>query len=88
MRPYPGAMEAAKLPIDYDNYLGYLAVRILAEGLKRAGKNPTSASVVDAMEGMRKTDIGGYTLDYSPNNHHGSKLVEISIYGPGGRWLL
>ena len=33
------------------------------------------------------TEIGGYPVDYSASNHHGSKFVELSIVGPGGRFM-
>jgi branched-chain amino acid transport system substrate-binding protein len=86
-RDFNAAVAAANIPVGYDSFIGYLNIRVLAEGLKRAGKNVTPQSVVTGMESMRKTDIGGYVLDYSPTNHHGSKFVEITIVGPGGRFM-
>jgi len=86
-RDFQAAMTQAKLQVDYGYFFGYLSLRVLFEGLRRSGKNPTSQSLTTAMETMQRTDIGGYTVDYSPTNHHGSKFVEMTIYGPGGRWL-
>ena len=86
-RDYHAAMEAAKLPIDYDHYFGYLSMRVLLEGIRRGGKNVSPQSIVTGMESMHKIDLGGYTVDYSPTNHHGSKFVDITIVGPGGRFM-
>jgi ABC-type branched-subunit amino acid transport system substrate-binding protein len=86
-REYGAQMEKADIPIDYDHFFGYLNMRILLEGLRRAGKQPTSENLVKAMEGMTKVDLGGYPLSYGPQKHHGSNFVEITIVGPGGRYM-
>ena len=63
---------------------GYIAARILVEGLKRAGKTPTRESLVDALAGMSKTDLGGFTVSYSPTNHNGSTFVDLTIISRAG----
>jgi branched-chain amino acid transport system substrate-binding protein len=87
VRDYTAVMEKAGIPVDYDHLFGYLNVRILLEGLRRTGKQPTSEGLVKAMEGMGKLDFGGYPLQYGPSKHHGSNFVEITIVGPGGRYM-
>jgi|UniRef100_UPI000D354052 ABC-type branched-subunit amino acid transport system substrate-binding protein len=86
-RSYHAAMAAADRPVDYDHFFGYLNLTVLLEGLKRAGKGVTPQKLVAAMEGMRMLDIGGYTVDYGPENHHGSQFVELVMVAPGGRYL-
>lgn len=63
---------------------GYIAAKVLVEGLKRAGKNPSRESLVDAMSGMGKVDLGGFTVAYSPTNHNGSSFVDLTIITRGG----
>lgn len=87
MRDYNASMDAAGIPIDCDHCFGYLSMRVLLEGMRRGGKNVTSQSIVTGMESMHKTDIGGYSVDYGPANHQGSKFVDITIVGPGGRFM-
>ncbi len=87
MREYNAAMEAAKLPVDYDHLTGYLNMRSLLVVLARAGKQITPQGLVGAIERMKKVDLGGYVLDFSPSNHHGSRFVETVVVGPGGRYL-
>lgn len=86
-RDFNRVMSAAGIPIDYDHFFGYLNMRVLLEALRRTGANATSANLVKTLEGMRNVDIGGYVVDYSPTNHHGSRFVEICIVGPNGKYL-
>jgi branched-chain amino acid transport system substrate-binding protein len=86
-RDYGAAMDRAKLPNDFDHFFGYLNMRVLFEALRRAGKNVSSQSLVSAVESMGKVDLGGYTVNFSPANHHGSNFVDLMIVGPGGRYI-
>ena len=86
-RDYGAVMDRAKLPVDFDHFFGYLNMRVLFEGLRRAGRDLTPQGIVKAMEGMGKVDLGGYTVSYSPTNHHGSNFVDLMIIGPGGRYI-
>jgi branched-chain amino acid transport system substrate-binding protein len=83
------AAEASRAGIEvgYDHMFGYLNMRILLEVTRRAGKQITPATMVKAVEGMNKYDPGGYPVSFGPNKHHGSNFVEITIVGPGGRWI-
>lgn len=82
-------MKAANIEVDYDHFVGYLNARVLIEGLKRAAiaKALTPAGVVAGMEAIGKFDMGGYPLDFGPTRHHGSSFVEITIVGPGGKYM-
>jgi branched-chain amino acid transport system substrate-binding protein len=86
-RDFGKAMAGAKLPPDYDHFFGYLNMRTLLAVLGRAGKTITPQSLVATLERMRNVDVGGYKLDFSPTNHHGSKFVETVIIGPRGRYI-
>jgi ABC-type branched-subunit amino acid transport system substrate-binding protein len=86
-RDLAAASARAGIELGYDSMFGYVSMRILLEGLRRAGKQVTPANIVKAMEGMGKYDMGGYPVSYGPNKHHGSNFVEITIVGPGGRWI-
>jgi len=34
---------------------------------------------------MNHFDAGGYVLSFGPGRHHGSRHVDITMIGPGGR---
>lgn len=60
---------------------GYIAAKVLAEGLRRAGKAPTRSKLVQALDSMRNFDLGGFTVDFSEGKHTGSGFVDMSIIG-------
>jgi len=65
---------------------GYAGAKVLVEGLKRAGPNPTRQKVRDALENMRKVDIGGLEVNYGPADHTGLEYADLSIIGPDGKF--
>lgn len=66
---------------------GFLEAKVLVEGLKRAGVNPSPEAVVKGLETMRDIDLGGFFVTYSPQAHTGSLFVEIDMIGPGGKLM-
>jgi hypothetical protein len=36
---------------------------------------------------MQDVDLGGFYVGYSPTNHTGSKFVDLTIIGRGGKFL-
>lgn len=86
-RDFNAAMSKAGLTVDYDHYFGYVNMRVVLEALRRSGRNVSSASLVKTLESMQRVDLGGYTVAYGPQNHHGSHFVDITIIGPGGRFI-
>jgi branched-chain amino acid transport system substrate-binding protein len=66
---------------------GYLSAKVMVEGLKRAGKNPTREGLVDALEKMSDVDLGGFFINYSPKNRAGSKFVDLTIISRDGKFL-
>ena len=86
-RQFGAAMTKARLAPTYDRMWGYLNASILVEVLRRAGPNPTPASIVSTMERMGTVDIGGYRLNFDSDNHHGSNFVEITMVGTGGQYV-
>lgn len=65
---------------------GYAAAKVLVEGLRRAGPNPTRPKLVAALEGMRNFDIGGLEVNYSPEDHTGLDFADLSIIGQDGKF--
>ncbi len=66
---------------------GYLAGRVLAEGLKRAGPSPTRKKLREALEAMRDYDAGGLFIRFSPTSHSGSEFLDITILNREGKVL-
>jgi ABC-type branched-subunit amino acid transport system substrate-binding protein len=66
---------------------GYAAARVMVEGLRRAGAKPTRERLRAALEGMQRVDIGGLEISFGPDDHSGLDYVDLSIIGPGGRFV-
>ena len=60
---------------------------MLVEALRRAGPAPTRAKVVKALETLGSYDLGGITVNFSPNNRVGSRYVEVTVIGRSGRLM-
>ena len=70
-----------------DNYTvleGYIAAKVFAEGLRRAGRSPTRDGFIAALESMGKHDLGDFMVEYGPTNHNGSSFVELEMYTAAG----
>ena len=66
---------------------GYLAAKVLVEGLRRTGPDLTREKFIAAMENMRDVDMGGFLITFTPTNHSGSKFVELTVIGKDERFL-
>ena len=65
---------------------GFAAAKVLVEALKRAGKNPTPASIKTALESFKRVDIGGLEVSFSATDHSGLDYADLSIIGADGRF--
>lgn len=65
---------------------GYAAAKVLVEGLKRAGPQPTREKLKTALETFRRVDIGGLEVSFSANDHSGLDYADLSIVGEDGRF--
>ena len=86
-RDFAAVTSKAGVPADYEHFFGYVGLRVVLELLRRAGRTLNATTLAPAIERMGRVDLGGYAVTYGPNNHHGSKFVDITIIGPGGRYI-
>lgn len=64
----------------------YINLRVLAEGLERAGRDPTQAKLRSALAGLRNWDMGGFVVNYSSQSPHvGSRYIGLGILNGDGR---
>ncbi|MEC5212870.1 branched-chain amino acid transport system substrate-binding protein [Polaromonas sp. CG_9.5] len=73
--------------VNYTSFEEFVGAKVLVEGLRRAGPNPTRAKVVKALESMTDFDTGGITVSYSPTNRIGSRFVEVTVVGSTGKLM-
>ena len=65
---------------------GFAAAKVLVEGLKRAGPKPSRDKLQAALESIRKLDLGGLEVNYSPDDHSGLDFADLSIIGTDGKF--
>jgi len=66
---------------------GFINAKVVAEGLRRAGHNPTRAGLRQALESMRNVDLGiGAPLSFGPERHQGLDSVYFTRV-EAGRWV-
>jgi branched-chain amino acid transport system substrate-binding protein len=65
---------------------GYVSAKVVVEGLRRAGPNPTRDKLRRALETFNRWDLGGLELTYTPADHTGLDYADLSIIGPDGRF--
>ncbi|HEX7688965.1 MAG TPA: ABC transporter substrate-binding protein [Burkholderiaceae bacterium] len=73
--------------VNYTNFEEFLGAKVLVEGLRRAGAEPTRARLIAALETLHNFDLGGITVSYGPHERVGSNFVEVTVIGSDGRLL-
>jgi ABC-type branched-subunit amino acid transport system substrate-binding protein len=73
--------------VNYTSFEQFLGAKVLVEGLRRAGPNPTRAQVIKALETMGNFDLGGTVVRYAPDNRVGSRYVEVTVIGGNGKLM-
>lgn len=68
---------------NFSSMEGYLAARVLAEGLRR-GK-PNHEGLVAGLESMGNENFGGFSVSFSGTDHVASKFVELSMLTADGK---
>ena len=73
---------------------GYAFGQMVAEGLRRAGPNPTRERFIDAMESIKQWDSGGILppVTFSKTNHHAQQAgfvceLQQSRFVALGGWI-
>lgn len=73
--------------VSYASMESFIAAKILVEAIKRAGGNPTREKVIAQLEKLNAYDVGGFKVGFSPGNRVGSRFVEVTVIGPGGKLI-
>ena len=70
---------------NYSSMEGYLSAKVLAEGLKRAGRTPTRESLINGLESIQNADFGGFAVRFGPKDHVASRFVDLSMLTEDGK---
>lgn len=79
VREYRHLAEQAKIEPGFGTLEGYIAAKVMVEGLRRSGKKLDREGFVKAMESMSDYDAGGFKVSYGAATRSGSKFVDLTI---------
>ena len=86
VKEYHKAMDEAKAQPGFGTLEGYIAAKVMVEGLRRAGRKLDREGFIKAMESM-DYDAGGFRVSYGPESHSGSKFVDLTIISRGEKFV-
>jgi ABC-type branched-subunit amino acid transport system substrate-binding protein len=78
------AAMGTNVDINYSSMEGFVAAKVVAEGLRRSN-GAGGEALVTGLEAMREFNLGGFHVDFSPTKHTGSNFVELTILGADGK---
>lgn len=64
---------------NFSSVEGFLAARVLVEGLKRTQGKESRDGLIAALETIDRQQFGGFEVSFSPRSHVASKFVELSM---------
>jgi branched-chain amino acid transport system substrate-binding protein len=74
------AMKAAQVKeMNYTNLEACIAAKILVEGIRKAGKNVSRATLLKSLQSLGTYDTGGFNVTFTREFHHGSRWTELSV---------
>lgn len=71
----------------YASMEGFIAAKVMVEGLKRAGPKPTREKLITALESMQRLDLGGVDVTYGPQKRTGTEYIDITIINRNGMFV-
>ena len=89
VKEYQQLLEAStgKQNYSFTSLEGFIAAKVLVEGLRRTGNDLTREKFINAMEQIRDYDVGGFTVTFTPTDHSGSRFVELTVISKDERFL-
>ena len=71
----------------YSSMEGFIAAKVLVEGLRRAGAKPTREKLIAGLESMQRYDMGGIDVTYGPQLRSGTSYLDLTIISKTGRFV-
>lgn len=70
---------------NYSSLEGYLAARVMVEGLRRGGAKGSREGLIAGLESIGSQSFGGFNISFSKSDHVASSFVELSMLTGDGR---
>jgi branched-chain amino acid transport system substrate-binding protein len=88
-REYRTALKKTdvKAQPNYFSLEGYVYAKVLMNAIRKAGNNPTPASVKAALDSYPSDDLGGFTVNFNPQTKNGSTFSDLTIIASNGKLM-
>ena len=70
--------------VTFEGLGGYLHTLLCIEALRQGRSADTPADLVRALQAWGRRPLGGFDLNFTPDQHHGSQFVELGVRGRDG----
>lgn len=77
--------SGGKVSANFSSMEGYVAAKVLAEGMRRAGGKTSRESLIAGLESISNQSFGGFQVNFSATDHVASSFVELSMLTGDGR---
>lgn len=78
--------KAGNVQANFSSMEGYLAAKVVTEGLRRAGNRIGSReALIQGIESIGSQSLGGFQVNFTASNHVASSFVELSMLTGDGR---
>ena len=71
----------------YASIEGFIGAKVLIEGLRRAGPQPTREKLIKGLESMNRVDLGGIFVTYGPDDRTGTTFVDLTVVSKDGKFI-
>lgn len=75
----------ARAEPNYASLEGYVAARVIVDGLSRMGGHASRESLIAGLESLSGYESRGYQLRFGPSRHVGSSFVELTMLTAEGK---
>lgn len=79
--------KTAGFTVSYSTMEGLVTAKLLVESLRRAGPKVSRESLYRTLEGIKRWDLGGFELDFGPNDRTGSTYIDLTMIGRNGNFV-
>lgn len=81
------AIKGREMSASYAAIEGFIGAKVLVEGLRRAGPQPTREKLIKGLESMARVDLGGISVTYGPEDRSGTTFVDLTVLGKDGQFF-
>lgn len=85
VKEYLAAIDNSDQTPSYEGLEGYIAAKVLAEAVRRAGKGWDKAGLQKAMSGMTDYDVGGFRVNLRAGVRDSVRAIDLVTITPDGK---